>query len=171
LTLISEKKLLLHPKKFIHLDKMAKTNYESVVILTPVLSEKMLQDAANSFEKLITENGGELIHKENWGLTKMAYTIQNKTTGFYQIFEFAADADAEIVDKLELAYRRDEQVLRYLTTKLDKHAVKYNERRRNGEFNKPKPKKEDAPAVKPATKEEPVQEAKVESTTNEVEES
>ena len=105
MTLISEKKLLLHPKKFIHLDKMAKTNYESVVILTPVLSEKMLQDAANSFEKLITENGGELIHKENWGLTKMAYTIQNKTTGFYQIFEFAAEADAEIVDKLELAYR------------------------------------------------------------------
>ena len=74
---------------------MAKTNYESVVILTPVLSERMLQDAASSFEKLITENGGELIHKENWGLTKMAYPIQRKTTGFYQIFEFAADADAD----------------------------------------------------------------------------
>jgi len=150
---------------------MAKSNYESVVILTPVLSDKMLQDAANSFEKLITENGGELIHKENWGLTKMAYTIQNKTTGFYQIFEFAADADAEIVDKLELAYRRDEQVLRYLTTKLDKHALKYNERRRNGEFNKPKPKKEDTAAVKQSANEEPVLKAKVESTTNEVEES
>jgi len=150
---------------------MAKTNYESVVILTPVLSERMLQDAASSFEKLITENGGELIHKENWGLTKMAYQIQRKTTGFYQIFEFAADADAEIVDKLELAYRRDEQVLRYLTTKLDKHAVKYNERRRNGEFNKPKPKKEEAPAAKPAKETAPVEEVKVEATTNEVEES
>jgi small subunit ribosomal protein S6 len=131
----------------------------------------MLQDAANSFEKLITENGGELIHKENWGLTKMAYPIQKKTTGFYQIFEFAADADAEIVDKLELAYRRDEQVLRYLTTKLDKHAIKYNERRRNGEFNKPKPKKDEAPAAQPAKETAPVEEAKVEATTNEVEES
>jgi small subunit ribosomal protein S6 len=117
---------------------MAKTHYESVVVLTPVLSEKMLQDAVSSFEKLITENGGELIHKENWGLTKMAYPIQKKTTGFYQIFEFAADADAQIVDKLELAYRRDEQVLRYLCIKLDKHAIKYNERRRNGEFKKAK---------------------------------
>lgn len=117
---------------------MAKTNYESVVVLTPVLSEKMMQEAVSSYEKLITENGGELIHKENWGLTKMAYPIQKKTTGFYQIFEFAAEPDAEIVDKLELAYRRDEQVLRYLCIKLDKHAVKYNERRRNGEFNKPK---------------------------------
>jgi small subunit ribosomal protein S6 len=101
----------------------------------------------------------------------MAYPIQRKTTGFYQIFEFAADADAEIVDKLELAYRRDEQVLRYLTTKLDKHAVKYNERRRNGEFNKPKSKKEEAPAAKSAAKVTPVEEAKVESITNEVEES
>ena len=117
---------------------MPKTNYESVIILTPVLSEKMLSDAVDSYKKLITGNGGELIHEENWGLTKLAYPIQKKNTGFYQIFEFAAEADAEIVDKLELAYRRDEQVLRYLTIKLDKHAVIYNERRRNGAFNKPK---------------------------------
>jgi small subunit ribosomal protein S6 len=109
-------------------------NYESVIILTPVLSEKMLQDAVDAYKKLITENGGELIHEENWGLTKLAYPIQKKTTGFYQIFEF--QANPEFVDKLELAYRRDEQVLRYLTIKLDKHAMVYNERRRKGEFNK-----------------------------------
>lgn len=151
---------------------MAKTNYESVVVLTPVLSEKMMQEAVSSFEKLITENGGELIHKENWGLTKMAYPIQKKTTGFYQIFEFAAEPDAEIVDKLELAYRRDEQVLRYLCIKLDKHAVKYNERRRNGEFNKPKEvaaPEAAKPTPKTAAKPAPVAEAKVEPTSNEEE--
>ncbi len=124
---------------------MDKTFYESVIILTPVLSEKMLQDAVEAYKKLITENGGELIHEENWGLTKMAYPIQKKTTGFYQIFEFTSD-NAELVDKLELAYRRDEQVLRYLTIKLDKHAIVYNERRRKGEFNKPKEVKEEATA-------------------------
>lgn len=117
---------------------MNKVNYESVIILTPVLSEKMLQDAVEAYKKLITENGGELIHEENWGLTKMAYPIQKKTTGFYQIFEFTGSSDSDLIDKLELAYRRDEQVLRYLTVKLDKHAVVYNERRRNGEFNKKK---------------------------------
>ena len=141
---------------------MEKTHYESVVVLTPVLSEKMLQDAVSSFEKLITENGGELIHKENWGLTKMAYPIQKKTTGFYQIFEFAAEADAQIVDKLELAYRRDEQVLRYLCIKLDKHAIKYNERRRNGEFKKAK--------IVVTTNAAPVVEAKVTPVTSEEEE-
>ncbi|MGB1038058.1 MAG: 30S ribosomal protein S6 [Bacteroidia bacterium] len=149
---------------------MAKTNYESVVVLTPVLSEKMLQEAVSSFEKLITENGGKLIHKENWGLTKMAYPIQKKTTGFYQIFEFEAEPEAGIVDKLELAYRRDEQVLRYLCIKLDKHAVKYNERRRNGEFNKPKVKEEaPAPAAKAAAP-APTAEAQVAPTSNEEEE-
>lgn len=141
---------------------MEKTHYESVVVLTPVLSEKMLQDAVFSFEKLITENGGELIHKENWGLTKMAYPIQKKTTGFYQIFEFTAEADAQIVDKLELAYRRDEQVLRYLCIKLDKHAIKYNERRRNGEFKKAK--------IVDNTNAAPVAEAKVTPVTSEEEE-
>ena len=115
---------------------MTTNNYESVIILTPVLSEKMLQEAVEAYKKLITENGGELIHEENWGLTKLAYPIQKKTTGFYQIFEFKASTD--FLDKLELAYRRDEQVLRYLTVKLDKHALLYNERRRKGEFNKPK---------------------------------
>ena len=141
---------------------MEKTHYESVVVLTPVLSEKMLQDAVSSFEKLITENGGELIHKENWGLTKMAYPIQKKTTGFYQIFEFTAESDAQIVDKLELAYRRDEQVLRYLCIKLDKHAIKYNERRRNGEFKKAK--------IVDNTNAAPLAEAKVTPVTSEEEE-
>ena len=123
---------------------MDKNYYESVIILTPVLSEKMLQDAVEAYKKLITENGGELIHDENWGLTKMAYPIQKKTTGFYQIFEFTGPSNSDLVDKLELAYRRDEQVLRYLTIRLDKHAIKYNERRRNGEFNKPKKEEEAA---------------------------
>ncbi|MBI1307779.1 MAG: 30S ribosomal protein S6 [Bacteroidetes bacterium] len=115
---------------------MEKNQYESVIILTPVLSEKQMDDAIASFRQLITENNGEIVHEENWGLTKLAYPIQKKVTGFYHIYEFSAPAD--IVGKLELAYRRDEQVMRYVTIRLDKHAVKYNERRRKGEFNKPK---------------------------------
>lgn len=120
---------------------MTKNQYESVIILTPVLSEKQMQDAITNYRQLITDNGGEVIHEENWGLTKLAYPIQKKTTGFYHIFEFSAPADA--ISKLELTYRRDEQVMRYLTIRLDKHAAAYNERRRKGEFNnKPKAEKE-----------------------------
>ncbi len=115
-------------------------NYESVIILTPVLAEKQMQEAVASFRQLITEQGGNIIREENWGLTKLAYPITKKSTGFYHIFEY--QAPGTIVAKVELAFRRDEQVLRYLTIALDKHAVLYNERRSKGEFNKPKEVKE-----------------------------
>ncbi|MCB9251347.1 MAG: 30S ribosomal protein S6 [Flavobacteriales bacterium] len=115
-------------------------NYESVIILTPVLSEKQMQEAIASFRELITEHGGKIVREENWGLTKLAYPIAKKSTGFYHIFEF--QAPGTIVSKLELAYRRDEQVLRYLTIALDKHAVLYNERKSKGAFNKSKESKE-----------------------------
>ncbi len=121
---------------------MEKKQYESVIILTPVLSEKQMADAIASFRQLITENDGEVIHEENWGLTKLAYPIQKKVTGFYHIFEFSAPND--LVAKLELAYRRDEQILRYFTLALNKHAAKYNERRRNGAFDKKKETEKEA---------------------------
>jgi small subunit ribosomal protein S6 len=89
---------------------------------------------------VLKENGADIIHEENWGLKKLAYPIQKKSTGFYVLVEFAAPTT--IVDILELAYRRDERIVRFLTTALDKHAVAYNERRRNGEMNTQKAAKQ-----------------------------
>ena len=93
-------------------------DYESVIIFTPVLSEDQLKDAVSKYRNLITENGGELVHEENWGLTKLAYPIQKKTTGFYHLYEFRANP--EFISKFELAFRRDERIMRFLTTALDK---------------------------------------------------
>lgn len=107
-------------------------DYESVIIFTPVLSEEQLKDAVSKYRSMITENNGELVHEENWGLTKLAYPIQKKTTGFYHVYEFKAPAS--FISKLELAFRRDERIMRYLTVSLNKHAVVYNQRKRNGEF-------------------------------------
>ncbi|MFX3625788.1 MAG: 30S ribosomal protein S6 [bacterium] len=117
-------------------------NYESVIIFTPVLSEDQLKDAVAKYRQLITEHKGEIVHEENWGLTKLAYPIQKKSTGFYQIFEFKAPGT--VIAELELQYKRDERIMRFFTTALDKHAVIYNERKRNGEFNKPKKETEGA---------------------------
>jgi small subunit ribosomal protein S6 len=111
-------------------------DYESVIIITPVLSEEQLKDAVSKYRKMITDDGGELVHEENWGLTKLAYPIDKKSTGFYHIFEFKASN--EFIAKFELAFRRDERIMRYLTTALDKDAVIYNQRKRNGEFNQSK---------------------------------
>ena len=117
-------------------------NYETVFILTPVLSEAQMKDTVGKFKKVLTSGGAEIINEENWGLRKLAYPIQHKTTGFYQLFEFRAEPT--IISKLETEYRRDEAVMRFLTTTLDKHAVVYNERRKKGEFNKKENKKEAA---------------------------
>ncbi len=118
-----------------------KKNYETVFIMTPVLSEAQMKDTVGRFKKVLTSNGAEIINEENWGLRKLAYPIQHKTTGFYQLFEFLATP--ETIIKLETEFRREEAVMRFLTTALDKHAVVYNERRKKGEFNKKKEEKKE----------------------------
>ena len=118
-------------------------NYETVFILNPVLSEDQMKDTVDKFRKVLTDSKAEIVNDENWGLKKLAYPIQHKSTGFYHLFEYKAQA--EIVDTLEVAFRRDETVMRFLTTALDKHAVAYNARRKAGEFNKKtETKKEEA---------------------------
>ncbi len=109
-------------------------NYETVFIVTPVLSEAQVQEVADKFQGVITENGGQIVNRENWGLKKLAYPIQKKTTGFYFLIEFAAEGD--IVNKLETQYRRDERVIRFLTFKQDKFAVEYAAKRRAKLANK-----------------------------------
>ena len=102
--------------------------YETVFILTPVLSEAQVKEAVTKFEDFLKENGAKVLQKENWGLKKLAYSIQNKKNGFYHLLEFEGEGD--IVDKLELTFRRDERIMRYLTVKMDKHHVDFSVRRR-----------------------------------------
>ncbi len=112
-------------------------SYETVFILNPVLSEDQAKDTVEKFVKVLTKAKAEVINVEKWGLKKMAYPIQNKSTGFYNLIEFTTNS-SDLINTLETEYRRDESVMRFLTTVLDKHAVIYNERRRKGEFNRTK---------------------------------
>ena len=103
-------------------------HYETVFILTPVLSDAQMKEAVEKFKAILTENGATITNEENWGLRKLAYPIQKKTTGFYNLLQF--DAESTIVDKLETMYRRDERVIRFLTFRLDKFAYEYAEKRK-----------------------------------------
>src|SRR5699024_3993564 len=113
--------------------------YESVIILTPLLSEEVAKETIEKFKTILTEGGAEIVAEDNWGLKRLAYPIQKKTTGFYHLTEFKAPGD--LIQKLELEYKRDERVMRFLTVALDKHAIAFNEKKRSGAFNK-KDKKE-----------------------------
>ena len=63
-------------------------HYETVFITTPVLSEQQIKEAVEKFKNTITDNGGTIEHEEAWGLRKLAYPIQKKTTGFYHLLQF-----------------------------------------------------------------------------------
>ena len=102
-------------------------HYETVFILNPVLSEEQIKETVQKFKKLLKDSKSNVVIEENWGLKKMAYSIQKKRTGFYYLMEFTSE-DREIINKLELAYKRDERLMRWLTVKLDKHALAYAER-------------------------------------------
>lgn len=104
-------------------------NYETVFIATPVLSDVQVQEVLGKFQGIITENGGQIVNTEEWGLKKLAYPIQKKTTGFYFFIEFTGEGN--IIETLETQYRRDERVIRFLTFKQDKYAAEYAAKRRN----------------------------------------
>ena len=112
--------------------------YETVFILTPVLSDEQMKETVEKFKGVLTNAGAEIISEENWGLKKLAYPIQKKTTGFYELIEF--NAAPETIKTLEIAYRRDEKVLRYLTVKMEKYAAEYAAKRRSNK----QPKEQEA---------------------------
>ncbi|MBR1414560.1 MAG: 30S ribosomal protein S6 [Prevotella sp.] len=102
--------------------------YETVFILTPVLSDDQTKETVAKFKKVLTDNGAEIVNEEAWGLKKLAYQIEKKTSGFYFLVEFKAEP--EVIKTLETAFRRDEKVIRFQTVKLDRYAVEYAEKRR-----------------------------------------
>ena len=102
--------------------------YETVFIMNPVLSEDQVKEAVTKFKKYLTDHKAEIVHENNWGMKKLAYPIQKKKSGFYYLIEFKSTV--ELINKLEVEYKRDERIMRFLTVALDKHAVTYNEKRR-----------------------------------------
>ena len=80
-------------------------HYETVFILTPVLSDVQMKEAVDKFKDVITSNAGTIL------------------------IEF--DANPDMVKKLETQFRRDERVLRFLTFRLDKYAHEYAIKRRS----------------------------------------
>jgi small subunit ribosomal protein S6 len=105
-------------------------NYELMVIFTPVLSEEEYKAAQKKYADLVTENNGEVLHTNPWGLKSLAYPINKKTTGLYWVFEYKAPSDFN--EKLKIQLLRDDNVMRHMFTALDKYAVEYNAKRRSG---------------------------------------
>ncbi len=103
--------------------------YETVFILTPVLSEDQVKEAVAKFEKFLKDGGAKIVNQDSWGLKKLAYPIQKKSTGFYHLMEF--EATGELIATLEVELKRDERIMRFLTVKMSKEHIAFAEKQRN----------------------------------------
>ena len=130
-------------------------NYETVFILTPVLSDAQMKETVEKFKNILIEQGSEIVNEENWGLRKLAYPIEKRSTGFYTFLEFKADPS--VIEMLEVNFRRDERVIRFLTVRQDKFAYEYalkRRKKRGGSEQNPNPNTNPAePQVRPSEQE------------------
>lgn len=113
----------------------AMRHYELTFIVDPVLSSEDIQSIRKTYEDLIKKQGCTIVHVDEMGLKQLAYPINKRNSGVYYTIEFAAENGAGIAP-VELALRRDERIMRYLTISLDKFGVKYNEDKRSGLIKK-----------------------------------
>ena len=118
-------------------------NYEVTFIVDPVLSGEEIKTTAQTYSDMLKNADAEIVHIDEMGLRTLAYPINKRNSGVYYCIEFKVP-NGDIIDDLELALRRDERIMRFLSFKLDKFGIKYNEDKRNGLIGKAKrPKSKD----------------------------
>jgi small subunit ribosomal protein S6 len=110
-------------------------HYETTFIIDPVLSGDEIKQTAQMYMDFLKEQGCEVVQVEDMGVLELAYPINKRTSGAYMYVEYTATT-GECIDKLELAFRRDDNILRYLTVAVDKHRAQYNQDKRAGKFEK-----------------------------------
>ena len=110
-------------------------NYEVTFIVDPVLSSDEIKGTARTYEDLIKDGGGKIVHMDEMGLRQLAYPINRRSSGIYYSAEFEIE-NGSIIQNLELSMRRDERIMRFLTCALDKYGVKYNADKRDGKIGK-----------------------------------
>lgn len=111
-------------------------HYETIFIISPVISGEETKKLISKFKDLLKKQKAELVHEEDWGNRELAYLIKGKQNGYYYLLEYKSEA--ETVNKLETEFIREENILRFLTVSLDKHALAFNDRRKKGTLKKSK---------------------------------
>ncbi|MDX1590941.1 MAG: 30S ribosomal protein S6 [Balneolaceae bacterium] len=106
--------------------------YEMTYILNPVLDEEKFSEMVQFVNKLIEDNGGEVVDVDEWGVKKLAYDIDKKSTGYYVNLYFNAPADA--IAPVERNMRIHDDIMRYLTLKYDAKMKRHYELRKKGEL-------------------------------------
>lgn len=99
--------------------------YELTYIINSVISDDQIKDLVSRISKFVEENDGELLDVDEWGSRRLAFQIQKKRNGYYVDMVFKAPG--EIVPKLERALEIDDNILRYLTLRMDAKMIRHFE--------------------------------------------
>ncbi|MEM7575754.1 MAG: 30S ribosomal protein S6 [Bacteroidota bacterium] len=120
-------------------------HYETTFIVDPVLSGDEIKTAAQTYVDHLQNEGCKIVFVDEMGLRTLAYPIKRKNTGVYYCIEYTSE-NGVFIQPFELAMRRDERIMRFLTVNLDKYGVQYNEDKRNGKIGKAKRAKQNKAA-------------------------
>jgi small subunit ribosomal protein S6 len=91
--------------------------YECVFIARQDISATQVEGLCETFSKVISDNDGSVVNTENWGLRTLSYRINKNRKAHYVMFNI--DAPAPAIHEMERQMRINEDILRYLTIKLD----------------------------------------------------
>lgn len=104
---------------------MAKHQYELTYIINGVLNDDQIRGLVNRVRKFIGENGGEIIEMDEWGTRRLAYPINKKRNGYY--VNIVLQAEGDLIGRLERALQIEDDILRYLTLKMDPKMIRHYE--------------------------------------------
>ncbi|ARA92968.1 MAG: 30S ribosomal protein S6 [Bacteroidetes bacterium] len=102
--------------------------YELTYIINGALSDEQIKNTVQRVTKYIEENGGQVREIDEWGTRRLAYPINKKRNGYYVNLYF--EAPGELIPKLERAMEISDEILRYLTLRMDAKMIRHYERRK-----------------------------------------
>jgi len=105
--------------------------YEELFIIRPDEPEEQIDQLIEQLTVLIANQGGNVDKSEKWGVRKLAYRVEKRSEGFYVLLQFTAKP--ETVRELERRLRVSDQVLKFLTVRVDEKMKKVEKRRKDRE--------------------------------------
>ena len=92
--------------------------YETIIIINSNADSETIEKVISSVENLISNDGGNLINKDNWGRKRLAYEIRGNKDGFYVLFKY--EADPAFIQRFERYLVLNEQIIKYMTVRAEK---------------------------------------------------
>ena len=102
--------------------------YELTYIVNAVLNDGQINDIVSRVTKFIEGNEGEVLDVDEWGTRRLAYPINKKRNGYYVNLYFRAPG--ELIARLERAMEIEDDILRYLTLRLDAKMLRHYEQQK-----------------------------------------